>query len=99
MVVLGGCGLAAISIKIFADGYGARPMPGFPLFMRDWGFVFLVVPAAWVMGTVWLERNPRNAMTKTGTIGTGVLVLIGLGFLVLASMLPPPIIQARGLGQ
>jgi len=72
-----------------ARGY---PDPGqfwhpLALFVRNWGFLLISVPGAWVVGTVWLERRPGSDFTTRWTIVTGLLVLAGLAWLMVISVL------------
>ena len=98
MVILAGSGLVALSIKIYGESYGSRPLPFFSMFVRDWGFLFLVVPAVWALGCVWLERDERFAIGQRSVVVTGILVLIGLAFLMMGAMVPPPLIHATPIG-
>jgi hypothetical protein len=52
--------------------------PWLPVFVRDWGFLLLLVPAVWVVGTIWLERHRSDWFTKRWTILSGLLVLLSL---------------------
>ncbi|MCW1914356.1 hypothetical protein OJ996_12270 [Luteolibacter sp. GHJ8] len=48
------------------------------LMLRDWGFLLLLIPAAWVVGTIWLERHRSDWFTKRWTVLSGLLVLLSL---------------------
>ena len=57
------------------------------LFVREWGFLFILIPGLWVAGTVWLESNPRFDFTSRWTMVTGVLVFVGLAWLMFVSVI------------
>lgn len=52
--------------------------PWLPVLVRDWGFLLLLIPAAWVIVTLWLERHRSDWFTKRWTILSGVLLLTTL---------------------
>jgi peptidoglycan biosynthesis protein MviN/MurJ (putative lipid II flippase) len=72
-----------------ARGY---PDPGqfwhpLALFVRNWGFLLISIPGAWVIGTIWLERHRGSDFTTRWTVVTGLLVLGGLAWLMVISVL------------
>ena len=59
----------------------------FALFVRGWGFFLILIPALWVGGSLWLERNPRFDFTSRWTIVTGILVFAGLAWLMFVAVM------------
>ena len=85
VIVIGGTLTTAALLK--AAGYpDARPLwPTLPVFIRDWGFVLLLVPAIWVICTVALERSLVDSSTKRTTIASGVAVILALLYVLTGS--------------
>jgi len=87
VVIVAGSFFTAVVLK--TRGY---PDPGaewrlLPVFIRNWGVAVMLIPAAWVLGTIWLERHRSDWFTKRWTILTGVLLLGGLAWLMIYSAL------------
>ncbi|MEM1082797.1 MAG: hypothetical protein AAGI48_01635 [Verrucomicrobiota bacterium] len=58
--------------------YDSRPLL---LFIRSWGFLLILIPLAWVLITIYLERRSSEGFTKRWTIASGVfLFILLLGF-------------------
>lgn len=51
------------------------------LFVRDWGFLLILIPLAWTFLTITLEQR-AYWYSKRWTIGSGLLVLAGLAWLL-----------------
>ena len=85
VIVIGGTLTTAALLK--AAGYpDARPLwSTLPVFIRDWGFVLLLVPAIWVICTVALERSLVDSSTKRTTIASGVVVILALLYVLIGS--------------
>jgi len=80
VVIVAGAMLTAATPRMRGgDGGG----PWLALFVRDWGFLLISIPAAWVIATLWLERHRADWFTKRWTILSGVLVLAGLILLMI----------------
>lgn len=56
-VVVAGSMCTATVLKAFGYPEEHRIWPAFSVFVRNWGFVFLIVPAFWAVTTLWLERH------------------------------------------
>jgi hypothetical protein len=77
---------AAQSVVIVAGSLLTAATPGMrsaegpwlAVLVRDWGFLLLLIPAAWVFATLWLERHRSDWFTKRWTILSGFLVLVSL---------------------
>ena len=63
-------------------------VPSVSLFVSDWGFVFLLVPVLWTIGTVILEMRDIE-WSKSCTIFSGLIVLGVLFFFFVDSMFSP----------
>ena len=72
LVIVAGAMLTAATPRMRAAGGDG---PWLPVFVRDWGFLLLLIPAVWVFVTLWLERHRSDWFTKRWTILSGVLVL------------------------
>jgi hypothetical protein len=46
-------------------------------FVKNWGFTLILVPLAWTLATIMLERRSRS-FSKRYTIGSGMVLLIGM---------------------
>lgn len=57
--------------------------PWLPVFVRDWGFLLLLIPMVWVFATLWLERHRSDWFTKRWTILSGTLLLLVLVYLMI----------------
>ncbi len=57
------------------------------LFVRNWGFLLILISGVWVVGTIWLERNRSSDFSSRWTIVTGLLVFAGLVWLMTLSVL------------
>jgi hypothetical protein len=56
------------------------------LFIRNWGFLLILIPGAWVVVTIWLERNRGSDFSTRWTVITGLIVFAGLGWLMTISV-------------
>ena len=59
--------------------------PWLAVFVRDYGFLLLLIPAGWVFATLWLERHRSDWLTKRWTILSGVAVLLFLAGLMMGA--------------
>ena len=59
----------------------------FALFVRSWGFLLILIPGIWVVGTIWLERSRSLDFTTRWTVISGLLVSAGLVLLMAISVL------------
>jgi len=86
-LIVGGSLTTATLMK--ARGYPDSSQYWHPwaLFVRNWGFLLILIPAIWVVGTIWLERNRSLDFSTRGTVVTGMLVFAGLGLLMVISIL------------
>ena len=84
LVILTGSIFTATVLK---SGHGARSAgPWLPVFVRDWGFVLMLIPATWVFLTLWLERHRSDWFTKRWTVLSGVLLLAVLAWLMVTAV-------------
>ena len=83
MVVMGGSMFTATVLKVRGYPEARAEWPWLPVFVRNWGFFLILIPAAWVLATIWLERHRPDWFTKRDTILTGVLLLAGLAYFML----------------
>ena len=59
------------------------------LFIRNYGFLILLLPVAWTTVVVFLENRGSGHWSRPWTIGTGLFVLFALAALFLWSDLHP----------
>jgi hypothetical protein len=80
MVIMGGSMFTATFLKL--NGYPeARPVwPWLPVFIRNWGVVLILIPAVWVLATIWLERHCSDWFSKRWTILSGAFLLAALAW-------------------
>jgi hypothetical protein len=55
----------------------------FPLFVRNYGFVFLIIPLAWTGMVLWLENKSTGRWTSRWTFVSGLILLVALVLLFL----------------
>jgi hypothetical protein len=79
VAIVAGSLLTAATPRMRGSGSGG---PWLAVFVRDWGFLLLLIPAAWVFVTLWLERHRSDWFTKRWTILSGVLLLAALVLLM-----------------
>ena len=64
-------------------GYGDGQEAPFVVFVvRNWGFILLAIPLAWVVATVWMERH-HAWFSKRYTLLSGLLLLVLLCWFLL----------------
>lgn len=86
-MIVAGSLLIAVILK--ARGYPDRfsELPPVLGFVRNWGFLLIVIPAVWAAVTIWLERHRPHLFSKSWTVATGVAVWLCLAWLLLAALL------------
>ena len=55
-------------------GGDGQEIPFLLLFVRNWGFSLIIIPFAWVLSTVWMERH-HAWYSKRHTLLSGLLLL------------------------
>ena len=70
-IIVFGSLLTGVMLK--AVGYPDRfqQLPFKLLFVRNWGFLLIVIPLIWAIGTIWTERN-QHWHTKRWTMASGL---------------------------
>ena len=86
VLIVCGCMMTVAMLK--AMGYPERftELPVKMLFIRNWGFLMILNPLAWVIVTIWLERNQAAWFSKRWTVGTGIAVFLCLGWYLIGSV-------------
>ncbi|MEK7948864.1 hypothetical protein [Luteolibacter soli] len=85
-IVIAGSLLTATILK--ARGY-PETFSVLPLklsFVRNWGFLLILLPLVWALATIWLERRQPDWFSKRWTVGTGVLLAAWLGWFLFTAM-------------
>jgi len=79
-------GILSTAAILKASGYpdGVNEWRPFSVFVRQYGLVFMIVPALWVWTTIQLEIRAAN-FSRAGSLVSGVLVLIILLYVFLGS--------------
>ena len=76
-LIVGGWMATATMMRIAGypdEGLVWRPLS---LLVRNWGFLLILLPGIWAVGSIWLETHPADMFSKRWTIVTGV-VLFGV---------------------
>ncbi|MBB5352064.1 hypothetical protein HNR46_002305 [Haloferula luteola] len=88
-LIVGGCLSTGAILKVrgYPDEFTELPLR--LAFVRNWGFLLILIPLGWVVLTIWLERHQAIWFSKRWTVATGIAVggMMGwylLGTLVLA---------------
>lgn len=77
-VIIGGSMCTATTLKVMGrSDVGPQDNFGF-WFVRNWGFLIVVIPLAWAITTIYLERLNNEWSSKRFTVITGLLLLVGL---------------------
>ena len=85
----------AMSLKIM-ERSNIGPSDSFCLwFVRNWGFLILIVPLVWALSTIRLERRHYDCFSKRTTFMTGLILLIilALFFIVTTALAGTSLIQ------
>jgi len=61
-----------------ASGVSDDVLPLSIVLVKNWGFLFVVIPLIWALGTIRLEARSDHWFTRRWTIVSGVLLLVGL---------------------
>lgn len=81
VVIVAGSMMTAVALRTRGYPDKDRDWPMLPVFVREWGLVFIFIPAAWVLLTIWLERH--RDLGKRWTILSGILLLAVLACLMM----------------
>lgn len=46
-------------------------------FVRNWGFLLILIPLAWAAGSIWMEKN-QAWFTKRWSLVSGLSLFVGL---------------------
>lgn len=63
-------------LKVLGDSE-MQELPWILVFVRNWGFLLLVLPFAWVVMTIWMEFH-HTWYSKRYTILSGLLLMASL---------------------
>ena len=78
VVIVAGSMFTATVLKVRGFPEARSEWPMLAVFVREWGFTLMLIPAAWVLGTIWLERHRADWFTKRWTILSGVILVAAL---------------------
>ena len=76
VVVVGGTLATSMGLKIGGYPDARSVWPPASVFVRESGFLLLLIPAIWVLATVALELRCPDWFSKRWTIGSGVVLLL-----------------------
>ena len=70
-------GTIAVATMLKAAGYpdSRDTWPQMPVFIRDWGLIFLFIPLGWVVFTIWLEHKKEYECSRVFVMISGLIVL------------------------
>ena len=71
-------GSIGVGVILKAMGYSdGQEMAPLIVFVRNWGFILILIPVFWVLATIWMELH-HSWHSKRVTLVSGVLLLAGL---------------------
>ncbi|MDB6134329.1 MAG: hypothetical protein JWM59_2572 [Verrucomicrobiales bacterium] len=85
-LIIGGCLLTRGTLKLFGYGTQAARFHDFPVFVRNWGLLLILIPAAWCLATVWSEER-SHWFSQRMTLITGIVLLAFIGLAMAISVL------------
>ncbi len=70
-----------VGVTLKTMGYPDRfqELPLLYLFVRNWGFMLIVIPLVWAGATIWMERH-ENWFTKRWTLVSGLALFVSIVF-------------------
>lgn len=76
-----------VGVILKATGYPDhfQKIPLILLFVRNWGFLLILIPLAWAMGSIWLERH-FNGYSKRWSMVSGLCLLAALIWFLLKTL-------------
>lgn len=95
VVVIAGSMFTGAALKLMGYPEARVHWPTASVFVRNWGLLLVLIPAAWVVGSIWLERNRADWFSKRWTIVSGVLVLFCLTYFLYGTTIRPTINERR----
>lgn len=85
-VLVGGALLTRAVMKLFGyKGWNHSYWDDFPVFVRNWGILLLLIPAAWALTTIWMEEKTEY-FGQGSTLLTGKVLLLLLAVAMAASV-------------
>ena len=88
-VVVAGSMCTATMLKALGYPESRETWSLLSVFVQNWGFAILIVPASWVLVTLWLEHHQQHWFSKRWTLVTGLMVCAALVLLFFASTVGP----------
>ncbi len=82
VTIVAGSMMTAVALRMRGYPDEEKDWPLVPVFLREWGLVLILLPATWMLLTIWLERHTDN-FTKRWTILTGTLLPAALACLAM----------------
>ena len=87
LIIIGGSLLTGMVMKSMGYPHSDLEWPWWNLFVVNWGFCLLLIPAIWVWITIRLERRPGAGFTKRWVSVTGLILLIVLAVMMLKALM------------
>lgn len=84
-VVIGGSLLTRVVLKTFGYPQVVARNWGFPVFVRDWALLLLLIPVGWCFTTLWAEEK-TDWWSQRATIISGIMLLGVLAFMIFLSL-------------
>ena len=85
--------LGVVMTRAFFMGAGypdaVRDWNAVPLFVRNHGYVLMLVPVGWVVAALYYENYGKGGWSRRWTVVSGMLLLVGLAFLFLWACASP----------
>jgi hypothetical protein len=72
-IIIFGCILTGLTLHIMGYSPGIHKLPFLLSVIRNWGFILIGIPLAWVIGTIWMEIH-QAWFTRLWTILSGAIL-------------------------
>lgn len=86
-VIMAGSLTAGVILKVMGYEEGNnQAKPFYILFVRNWGFLLILIPLAWTFTTISMERR-TDWFSKRWVVGSGLTVLLALSWFLVGVIL------------
>lgn len=89
VVVIAGSMFTGAAMKIMGYPEASHDWHLASVFVRNWGVLLILIPATWVVGSIWMERNQSDWFSKRWTVLSGLLVLLSLAYFLYGTTVNP----------
>ncbi|MBK1792211.1 hypothetical protein [Persicirhabdus sediminis] len=82
-LILSGSMVVATLLKLRGFPERNYDWPLLAVFVRNWGFILVILPAIWVTISISLERNAQSNFSTRSSLISGLLLFAGLAVLII----------------